>query len=288
MGAVPRRPGQRGQRGQDALEPPPGTLLGRGRTADVLTWGEWGDRRVLKRFRDGTDPATVEGEADALALAATTGLPAPRLVERVTAEGHPGLVLERVDGPTMLDELSERPWRLRRVAGELAELQTRLQQAPGTGLPPLRARLADRIAVAPLDAPVRERALAALARLPDGDRLCHGDLHPGNVVVTATGPSVVDWADATCGHPDGDAARTWLLLQVAPVPPGAKLQPILETLRDRFCRAWLAAYRRARPEADLDTRLAAWLGVVAAARLGEGIEAETPALRRLVEAAFGA
>ncbi len=30
-------------------------------------------------------------------------------------------------------------------------------------------------------------------RLRPGDGLCHGDLHPGNVIMTAEGPRLVDW-----------------------------------------------------------------------------------------------
>ena len=38
--------------------------------------------------------------------------------------------------------------------------------------------------------------LALIDRLPPGDRLCHCDLSPGNVIMTAEGPKLVDWASA--------------------------------------------------------------------------------------------
>jgi Ser/Thr protein kinase RdoA (MazF antagonist) len=50
------------------------------------------------------------------------------------------------------------------------------------------------------DAKIPERLaadiLALIDRLPPGDGLCHCDLSPGNVIMTAEGPKLVDWTFA--------------------------------------------------------------------------------------------
>jgi Ser/Thr protein kinase RdoA (MazF antagonist) len=38
--------------------------------------------------------------------------------------------------------------------------------------------------------------LALIGRLRPGDGLCHADLHPDNVIMTADGPRIVDWTGA--------------------------------------------------------------------------------------------
>jgi aminoglycoside phosphotransferase (APT) family kinase protein len=38
--------------------------------------------------------------------------------------------------------------------------------------------------------------LSLIERLPPGDGLCHCDLHPGNVIMTADGPRIIDWDGA--------------------------------------------------------------------------------------------
>ena len=67
----------------------------------------------------------------------------------------------------------QRPGCLRRMAA----LHRRINGAPGTGLPALKARLAHNIGRAAREG-VRGRLLDGLAAMPEGDRLCHGDFHP--------------------------------------------------------------------------------------------------------------
>ena len=59
----------------------------------------------------------------------------------------------------------------------LPDLICALVQSPGNLLPKHLAR----------------GVLALLESLPPGDGLCHGDVHPGNVIMTAEGPRLIDW-----------------------------------------------------------------------------------------------
>ena len=45
------------------------------------------------------------------------------------------------------------------------------------------------------------RLVTTLGAVPSVDRvvLCHGDLHPSNVILCADGPVFVDWFDASLG-----------------------------------------------------------------------------------------
>ena len=58
---------------------------------------------------------------------------------------------------------------------------------------------------------IRRRVLAALDTFPTGDRICHGDFHPGNILMTVRGEVVIDWIDVTRGNPLADLARTTIL-----------------------------------------------------------------------------
>ena len=47
-----------------------------------------------------------------------------------------------------------------------------------------------------LPEPIATGILALIERLSPGDGLCHCDLHPGNVIMTAEGPRLIDWIGA--------------------------------------------------------------------------------------------
>jgi Ser/Thr protein kinase RdoA (MazF antagonist) len=244
-----------------------GPQLGAGREADVYAYGD----AVLKLYR----PGFGGHHAETAALRALDGRAvAPKLLGVLHHEGRVGLVLERVAGPDMLTLLQRRPWRVHAVARSLAEAHLAVHriQAP-TELADLRAALADRIHHADLPAHLREFATRVLDRLPDGDRLCHGDYHPGNVLLAHGAPVVIDWGAATRGTAEADHARTLLLLRWAdPLPGTPPLSRALIAAGRTLLTIWYArTYRHGSTPMRQTGR---WLAVHTAARLSEGISAE--------------
>jgi hypothetical protein len=266
-------------------------LVGQGRTAAVYPCGPG---RVVKLFRDGWAPPAAAAEARAGALAHRAGAGAPRVDALVQVDGRLGILYQRIEGPSMLAALCRRPWTLPRLAAQFAALQATMHRRAAPGLPGYRARLERQIRRAPaLGDALKERALAALAALPEGDRLCHGDFHPDNVVLTAQGPVVIDWLNAAAGHPLADVARSRYLLTRAALPPGTPRgrRLLLETARHVFGALYLRHYaaRAGYSRPRLLDQLAGWRLPTAAARLSEGIaEEEAPLLRFLQGAASAA
>jgi Ser/Thr protein kinase RdoA (MazF antagonist) len=200
---------------------------------------------------------------------------APRLIQTVDRDGRTGLVLERLSGSDMLARLGAQPWRVLGLARALADahLAVHQVQAP-TDLPPFRHVLAARIHDAVMPPHLRDHALRVLDGLPDGDRLCHGDYHPGNLLAAADRVAVIDWPNAARGTPEADHARTMLLLRWAdPLPDTTPASRALITAgRSVFAHAYARAYRAG--SAQPLRQVSSWLVVHAAARLSEGIEVE--------------
>ena len=245
----------------------------------------WEDGAVLRLLRDPNAHVQNGRQRAAMEAARASGVRVPAVLETVTVMGRPGLVMERVDGPDLLTVIARRPQQVFWVARVCGELQAQLHTVPAPeNLPGLHEAIRQSIERAgQIPAPLAAFALDLLARLPEGDRLCHGDFHPGNVLLAADGPVIIDWTNAVRGHPDADLARTVLLLRLGEPPPGAPLALRLLALLGRrvLLAAHLRAYRRRRPVHP--GRLARWEAVLAADRLTEEIAGETPALLRLLE-----
>jgi aminoglycoside phosphotransferase (APT) family kinase protein len=128
-----------------------------------------------------------------------------------------------------------------RVAPEVAwtvpDLATELRLgAEATGRPDVAAAL-DR--------------LAARTPAPAHPVICHGDLHPFNVLADTGGLTLLDWTGALVADPCFDVAFTELLLANPPLPLPAPLAPVARAAGKVLARRFVAAYRRANPRASL-------------------------------------
>jgi aminoglycoside phosphotransferase (APT) family kinase protein len=257
------------------------TPLAAGREAEVFLRP---DGAVLKLMRSPEYEDRAEREAAALETLAGGHL-APRLVDVVWIDGRPGLVLERIAGTDLLTLLMRQPWLFLRAATVMGRVHAEMHQSKASSSLPqlndsLRARIAGAHALAP---ELASYALGILDTLPEGDRLCHGDFHPGNIIGTWKALVVIDWGDASRGDPMADVARTELLHRLGAPPPGtpAPFVALMKIGRRLLARRYLAVYRRASPVDP--NQLSRWLVVRVAARFVEGIEEEYDTLTSFLE-----
>jgi aminoglycoside phosphotransferase (APT) family kinase protein len=187
----------------------PGRLLASGRDGDIF---EFGPGLVLRRAKGGR---VIEREARVMEYAAAHGYPVPR-VHDVRAGGTE-IVMERLDGPLLVQVMVARPWTLPRSVHLLADLHDQLHEIP---------------------APDWLRQLEG-----GGDQLVHLDLHPLNVVMTARGPVVIDWTNAARGDSLLDVSLTYVLLTCPRAPVPAVARPLLQPVRLVVGRRFLERYR---------------------------------------------
>ena len=156
----------------------PGPLIASGRAADVY---DLGDGRVLRRYRSAHPD--LELEARIMRHVAEQGYPVPAVHD---VDGT-DLIMDRIDGDTMLDRLSAAPWKVVSYARLLARLQQRLAR---------------------IEAPTWMLAEAADRSHPQS--VLHLDMHPKNVIMSPDGPVVIDWTNAAGGPPGFDGALTYV------------------------------------------------------------------------------
>ncbi len=141
-----------------------GKPIAAGRTAEIYAWGEG---RILKLLRPGFAPGLIQQEEAITTAVYQAGIVAPKIYEVVEVSGRPGIVYERIDGPSLLENIERYPFRLREHAALLARLHASVHthtypQAP-EGSPKQKKILANQIQEAQiLPAAVRQTVLSLL------------------------------------------------------------------------------------------------------------------------------
>jgi len=187
---------------------------------------------VLRLFRGARESGRVRSEA-AIQNQVAQSYPVPRVpidTAGWTIMGRPYLIMRRLPGRSLLDSLVAGP-----TAGPAGVLLG-TAQAQLHSLPAGEAMRA--LAGFDLSAWTPHRLLADIGQLaevtadpwlielgcwldarwpaaPASPSLCHGDFHPGNVLVEdmhLTG--VIDWTNFALGHPEFDVAITRLILSI--------------------------------------------------------------------------
>ncbi len=258
-------------------------ILGRGRIATVY---DWGGGRAAKVFHTASDNPAVAREAANMRAACALGLPAPRVYETIEWNGEPALVMDRVEGRSFVQVLMEGSDTIEAVGARMAEIHFALHaRVAPDGLTRMPDWLAWRIRQAPdLDGTEIARLIGLLDSLGDGDRLCHNDFHPDNLLRSDAGDVVIDWCDTTVGNPWADVARTVLVFECRSLPPDVTPEQgrLMNLLRGAIGEAYAARYRALAGVETLPIR--DWRVVVAASRLWLPIREENELNRVIVRA----
>jgi uncharacterized protein (TIGR02172 family) len=245
--------------------------IGEGRTADVFAYG---DKRILKLFQDWIPAFVVEREFIVTRAAQAAGVPVPTTHELIELNGRHGIVFERVEGISLLAKLQAKPWELFTVASQLGELHAQIHEsAAPVELPTQRQQIVNNIgATKDLAESEKQAVNSYLMQLPEGESLCHGDFHPGNILMSARGPIIIDWLTGTRGNPLADVARTLLLIQTAGLPPGTPkhVRMMINISRSLLLEKYLNRYLQLRPAER--KQIDQWRFPLIAARLREVLD----------------
>ena len=232
----------------------------------------FGNDAVAKLPMPDTPEAWIRIEAEYSAAVHGVGAPVPEFLGFDEHDGRVISIYRRAFGERMWETVLDHPDQAEEHGRRLVELQELFASlVPPIVLPNQLDRIRSKIRIAARYAdPQLETTLTTV---PSVDRvvLCHGDLHPSNVILCAAGPMVVDWFDASRGDPVGDVARTMTLLADDPAPQhlaGARAD-ILTRLRSAYLESAADAFGF---DGDLFER---WRTVVVVARVAEFLPAET-------------
>jgi len=232
---------------------------------------EWGEGQIIKLYGPEIPRDWVIELGRREQQLFDAGFPVPEIGELVEIENSLGQVYERVEGKSIANELlsitDPGAEIVIELAYEFAEAHAKIHSFEDTQVDipqqkELFAGVLQRIEVLPMD--LRDELLKAIEAMPDGDRVCHGDYHPYNVIQSPRGSIVIDWNNSHLGDPLEDVARTKLILM------GFSLMvPSVSRAVNRFMEAYLERYSTLRPTDQ--EQIKKWWPIVSAIRLLDNI-----------------
>lgn len=176
-----------------------GEKIGQGAFSEVYAWAPG---QVVKLFKAGVSHLLGRHEVRMIRAVRAAGLPVPEVFSELTLDGRFGIVMERLDGPTLWHLSRTGAVTFEQAGATVAALAMSVHKTP---LPPEVNSMRDYMEIelrfddGKIPKHVAADILALIDRLPPGDGLCHCDLSPGNVIMTADGPKLVDWSFAMRG-----------------------------------------------------------------------------------------
>lgn len=198
----------------------PGKKLSDGKNANVY---EWGDEYVIKLFKNSYPIEEINREYyNALALK-NQPFPKASVVELKKTEFGFGIVFRKESGETLYEYI-ERTGDLRGAAEQMAELQKRINSctfdSEKTDAIESTHQLLRRnmLASGKADSDATKEMLRFLGTMKEGNSLCHGNLHPDNIILTKNGATAISFSSFSIGMPIYDVARTFFLIAYTPLP----------------------------------------------------------------------
>jgi uncharacterized protein (TIGR02172 family) len=193
-------------------------LLAQGGQSDIYEFENDKIIRVPRRFED---HERIQYEFNVYRSLTGCEIDIPEVFELIEIDNVPCIIMEKLSGVSMLDSIRNCPFTIFKKTIDLVKLHLgvlSLKAADTIYSEKDRARkcilLNDM-----LDENSRQIALGILDELPDGNSLCHGDFHPGNIINHNGKYFIIDWSAASRGDYLSDIAHTYILLKVVPRIP---------------------------------------------------------------------
>ncbi|MBW2052381.1 MAG: phosphotransferase [Deltaproteobacteria bacterium] len=260
-----------------------GRKIGDGATAEIFAYGE---NQVLKLLKANFSRMIITQDTHYSKIAHDHGLPVPKVWDHLEVDGRYGAIFDRIDGLTAAERLLKILLRPSKYAKMQAKLLASIHSIDFSGdeihLPgsiTQKGRFEEQIEKMDIWTEKKKtEVIEIMNHLPDGDSLCHGDFHGGNIIMSTNGPVIMDWDTGSQGNPWGDVAASSACILADPNPETAPNwhRVIHRMITKRINKVFLKTYLAIRP--DTDNQLNKWLVCAYAARIGELSQIHHPAI----------
>ncbi|MEH7226752.1 aminoglycoside phosphotransferase family protein [Bacillus sp. JJ1566] len=238
-----------------------GNPIARGNTAKIYL----SDNKIVKVFNDFLPDTESINEANKQKYAYSCGLPVPEILDVTKINGKQAIIMEYIKGETLGDLFIKDKERVEHYLNISVDMQLKIHSIIPDTIEPMYDKLYRQIeSVNELDKRQKNYLLKRLESITYQDRLCHGDFHLFNLIMTDNQVVIIDWVDSSAGDIRADIYRTYLLYS---------------QFSSKLAYLYLRLY--CEKSGLLRSEVFHWAPIIAGARLSESVSSENS--ERLIE-----
>jgi len=214
-------------------------IIGKGRTATVYDYKEG---KLVKLFEPFIPKSAIERECNNALVINSLGVNSPKCFGLVHIDGKDGICYQYLEGITLLQHL-EAINDFSFFLESFVEIQQKINASTCNNLNSYKEFLKMHV--------TSKNLLKRIDDLPDSDHVCHGDYHPGNLIVNGEQEVfVIDFMNVCKGPKEYDIARTYFLTVLEKVP-NPELQKAQEALGEAYLNASGVTLEQIQPYLDV-------------------------------------
>ncbi|MFT8323576.1 MAG: aminoglycoside phosphotransferase family protein [Bacillus sp. (in: firmicutes)] len=231
-----------------------GNPIAKGNTATIYLYKD----KIIKIFNDYLPDTESSYEANKQLYAYSCGLPVPEILDVTKIDGEQAIIMDYIKGKTLGALISENIDQAEHYMNIFIDTQQKIHKCSADSLPPMSQKLRRQIESAShLSEGTRTSLTQKLDSMKYETRLCHGDYHPFNLIISNNQVTIIDWVDSSAGDRRADIYRTYLLCS-----------QISTKLADMYLRIYCEKTGLSKND------IFQWAPIIAGARLSENVSSE--------------
>ena len=228
--------------------------IAQGNTAKIYL----SEDRVIKVFHDYFAQEEAINEASKQETVRASGLAVPKILDVTKVDGSPAIIMEYIKGKTLGELALESLENADYYINISVDIQRKIHDVNLGTIESLSTKLKKKIQLAQkLSVVQKAKLIDKLEQMPMDNRLCHGDFHLFNLIMSDDKVFIIDWVDSSIGDIRADVYRTYLLYS-------QEYKELAELYINCYCEK----------SGILKEEILAWGPIIAGARLSEIVPTE--------------
>ncbi|BCN30813.1 phosphotransferase [Anaeromicropila herbilytica] len=209
-------------------------IIGVGNTAEIIAYEEG---KVCKLFFEGYCSSAIEKEYKNSKLMSKMNLPVPNAYDIIHINDRIGIIYDRLYGETVLEKILRNENIEYQIKNIVDVHKNILKCHTNEGIyykDFLKQLISD-------ETDESKKLYNKIDELPDGDNLCHGDFHPGNVWINLQGTTlIIDFMNVCYGPWLYDVARTYFLIAKGSLPDNIPNREEIEIMQKQLADLYIS------------------------------------------------